>query len=420
MNNASNGEPQQSSPSVGTRALVAVPTTGGVVLVANLRSRPRLRASYMTVAGDFRPLPLSTAYAQLLQGPLADEIGEGPFELVLSEGVETGRSWELPVTLAHLLAEADALATASDAVDDFSSYAPTVLVWATGKLDSTLAPMPDDYRIDLKCAVSEDLFAAAHKAGVPIRMLVPDEISPTERDAVDAVVQRWGAVCATATDGAIVRDVATELGGARAVIETPAAVVAGATTAALPGDPPRDAISGASPGPDISDISSVASADPVGLAGLSRTWLALAAACVVVVAGLAFAFGSGLSTRTATTPAPVVLRVLKAESEAECQRAIMLATPLKSKAIALKGGAFTVPAGAALCGLAFRNTADSPQRMRLDDELLNQGAFGHTPLATADAIGPNEEAVVYFGIAPQPGRYGLALESNQQLSVVIQ
>ncbi|GJD64013.1 hypothetical protein [Methylobacterium frigidaeris] len=149
--------------------LVVVPTTGGPVVLRSLKSRPGLPASAAFAAGDYRPLPWSGDYARLAAagGPLSRLAGgdAGTYELRLTGSFDAGRSWEVPVCLAHgLLARGYSLTADPEAAD--------LVLWATGAVDLDLAVLPGDYALLDKLARSRDLLAAAARADLAV--LLPD------------------------------------------------------------------------------------------------------------------------------------------------------------------------------------------------------------------------------------------------------
>ncbi|MGX7708937.1 hypothetical protein [Methylobacterium sp. Gmos1] len=149
--------------------LVVVPTTGGPVVLRSLKKRPGLPASAAFAAGDYRPLPWSGDYARLAAagGPLSRLAGEAsePYELRLSGSFDAGRSWEVPVCLAHgLLTRGHSLTADPEAAD--------LVLWATGAVDLDLAVLPGDYALLDKLARSRDLLAAAARADLAV--LLPD------------------------------------------------------------------------------------------------------------------------------------------------------------------------------------------------------------------------------------------------------
>ncbi|KMO27190.1 hypothetical protein [Methylobacterium aquaticum] len=146
--------------------LVVVPTTGGPVVLLSLKRRPGLPASAAFAAGDYRPLPWSGDYARLAAsgGPLSRLADAGPYELRLSGSFDAGRSWEVPVCLAHgLVARGHSLTADPEAAD--------LVLWATGAVDLDLAVLPGDYALLDKLARSADLLAAAK---ADLVLLLPD------------------------------------------------------------------------------------------------------------------------------------------------------------------------------------------------------------------------------------------------------
>ncbi|TGE01748.1 hypothetical protein [Methylobacterium nonmethylotrophicum] len=161
-----------------TSVLVVVPTTGGPVVLRSLRSRPGLPASAAFAAGDYRPLPWSGDYARLAAagGPLSRlaDVDAGPYELRLSGSFDAGRSWEVPVCLAHgLVARGYALTTEPEAAD--------LVLWATGAVDLDLAVLPGDYALLDKVARSRDLLATAERADLAVLLPEGPETEEAER-----------------------------------------------------------------------------------------------------------------------------------------------------------------------------------------------------------------------------------------------
>jgi hypothetical protein len=150
------------------RVLILVPTTGGPLIIRKLSPRPALPASCAFADGDFRPLPWSADYARLAgpDGPLARHLPEAdrvPHELRMSGSFDAGRSWELPVVLAHL-----ALA-GGDTLTDDPAQAERIL-FATGAVDLDLKVIPGDYALEAKLRQCEAVFRANPQAGIDIRL----------------------------------------------------------------------------------------------------------------------------------------------------------------------------------------------------------------------------------------------------------
>lgn len=151
------------------RVSIIIPTTDGpaqVLRLAPLQSAPR---SVMRTQQDYRPLPVSAAYQAFTAqgGPLdvAFGISSSSFDLRLSARIDTGRSWELPVALAHWFQAQNHII----AVDG-----PELLVWATGALDLDMGVIAQDYHLATKLSASLDLLKAAVEKGCRVLVLLPD------------------------------------------------------------------------------------------------------------------------------------------------------------------------------------------------------------------------------------------------------
>jgi len=143
------------------RLAVLVPTTGAILRILTLVPRPGLPHGAAFAEGDYRPLPLSPDYRALTgpEGPVARHLGGqiAPHELRLSGAPDSGRSWEVPVALAHLL-----LARGWTLTPDWA--AADLVIWATGAVDLDLTMLPGDYAPERKVALSTSLLAKARKA----------------------------------------------------------------------------------------------------------------------------------------------------------------------------------------------------------------------------------------------------------------
>jgi hypothetical protein len=164
--------------------LIVVPTTGGPLVVRSLKARPGLPASAAFAQGDYRPLPWSGDYARLAApgGPLSSLAGAtAAHELRLSGSFDAGRSWEVPVCLAHgLLARGHRLVAEPGEAD--------LLLWATGAVDLDLAVLPGDYALLDKIERSRALLDAAPQT--PRAVLLPEG---PERAAAVSALQALGA-----------------------------------------------------------------------------------------------------------------------------------------------------------------------------------------------------------------------------------
>jgi hypothetical protein len=139
--------------------MIVIPTTRRPVVIVSLKPRPNLPASFVVAEGDFRALPITPDYDWLIgpSGPVGrrvPDVARSSQELKLSESFESGRSWEVPVSLAHLLVASGRRLTgrAEDA---------DLLLWSTGAVDVDLNIADQNYFLEEKLRRSLDLFAAA-------------------------------------------------------------------------------------------------------------------------------------------------------------------------------------------------------------------------------------------------------------------
>ena len=155
------------------RVAVIIPTTDGPAPILKLTPLAQAPRSVLRTQDDYRPLPPSARYHAFVQpgGPLAERIGlgTGQFELRLGAPVETGRSWELPVALAHWLQVGG---------HSLDPERPELVIWATGALDNDLRILPQSYHLPTKLERSAALLEGWLERNVPILMLLPEDIQP--------------------------------------------------------------------------------------------------------------------------------------------------------------------------------------------------------------------------------------------------
>lgn len=165
------------------RVCVIVPTTDGPAPILRLSRLNHAPRSVMRTQEDYRPLPPSERYNAFVQtgSALADRLsqGGGQFELRLGAAVETGRSWELPVAIAHWLQ----VRGHEIAVD-----APDLVIWATGALDNDLSILRRDYHLESKLEQSVSCLRDALGNGAQVLILLPEVFelpAPLDLSGVD-------------------------------------------------------------------------------------------------------------------------------------------------------------------------------------------------------------------------------------------
>jgi hypothetical protein len=320
--------------------LIVVPTTGGPLVVRSLRARPGLPASAAFAQGDYRPLPWSGDYARLAApgGPLSSLAGAAAaHELRLSGSFDAGRSWEVPVCLAHgLLARGHRLVAEPGEAD--------LLLWATGAVDLDLTVLPGDYALLDKIERSRALLEAAPQT--PRAVLLPEG---PERAAAVGALQALGAPGALnllpATHVAAALSALTAGGAAEAQSASPAsrlrrgpALAAGALALGLAGV----ALGTVYARPPTAEAPVTAAAGPEPRTGgtAPRTGSSTAAA------------GAG-----SVAAAPLVrVDELVAPARSSCRRVAFGADPPERRPVPEEADGRLRPSRLApdLCGLAFR------------------------------------------------------------------
>lgn len=140
------------------RVAILIPMLGKAGLIHEIRPLYQLPANRVILADDFAKIDgLSERYTNLTapQGLLSDFLLDGnpAYDLIISLKPETGRSWEVPVSLAHWV-----LFHGHEIVVEN----PDVIIWATGGLQSDSKVYPTSYEVIRKLADSSDTL---HKLG---------------------------------------------------------------------------------------------------------------------------------------------------------------------------------------------------------------------------------------------------------------
>ncbi|WP_146620120.1 hypothetical protein [Acuticoccus sediminis] len=346
------------------RLAILVPTTGGCARVASLERRPRLARSMATHVDDFRPLPIAEGYHRLVEGPLAthDE-APTPWHLALTERIDTGRSWELPVVLAHR-------AVARGARLSDVTEADTV-IWATGAVDAALAPAGEARYLAEKLAHSAP---SLDVAGPRAHFLV----------AVDA------------PDGALVAEAARRIGGTAHTfstfedIERMLDAVIGSRTPA-PANPPAGK-------------GEVRTAKPAAILIRAAVLAALAAAIAFGVSILGEETGTG--ERLA---AMIRMEQLTAPTREACIDAVLSGGALTARRLPLDEPVLEIPATPATCALRFVTLGATPVTVRFDDRLQDTLIAADAPVGRAITVVNGSHYTLVFRASPAGRTTGLTL-----------
>lgn len=373
----SSAELTKRSPSL---SAVVIPTTAAVIRIVDLRIRARLRTSYAALQGDFRPLGISEDYWRFLSGPMLELIDPGPYEITLSGVIDSGRSWELPVMIAHLLHARGALTGKLE--DGQQPY--NRLIWSTGKVDAHLAPLPDFYHLEDKLAASKDLFSEARKNGVEICLIVPRNLAGRDAAAARAAALEFRA---DLHEVASLSDVILALG-----LDHFELTDLHGTSANLP-LPKRTVVH--------SNIRY----------RLLRA-IGILAALLLAVSGYSIGF-----RRPANTLQSLVVDVLSAGSDEECQERIYATRILEAQPLASKDDTYSIKIRDGLCGLEFRNTGRNTIKIALDNRLGSYGILGDNPLFAGMELPANRSIPFYFARRPVAGSYKLILDTSADRTI---
>ncbi|NDW06975.1 hypothetical protein [Jiella pacifica] len=365
---------------------VIIPTTAKPVELRAIKRRPRVPASYMAIAGDFRPLALSSDYHRFVNGPLRLVVTDLPStELSLSDGLDCGRSWELPVLIAHLV----------EAAGRLDERDPT-LVWATGMVDADLNPQTADYHVPLKLELSRPLFCEAAANGLKAVMVVPPPQHRQERGEIEAFAAEFGAELTVAASLAdVLAAFGIEMdGGSPDLVEDGTADTRHAPDG-------RSAASGGSTEAGRS-IRSERGRLILGLGG-GTALLALAAGSALFFSEHSTpALDTGHQPERATITATDNLAVdgLYAETRAACQEKIYTGGQLAVEPASRVAGGFTLKASEGLCGIRLRNLSDQAQKLFVDARLTSLAIPGGASVLSGGDLSSGEATLLYFARTP--------------------
>ncbi len=374
----------------GRKKCVVIPTTGGLVWVRGLKKRPRLKSSYAIMDGDFRPLKLSKDYHYFVSGPLT-LVNDPPdiFELSLSDNIDSGRSWEFPTLVAHLLEKQQNLVFADRQSLEEHGDPGHDLIWATGMLDPDLAPVAADYMLARKLELSRPLFEKCAKYKRRMDIFLCADLPADER--------------------ALFREAARQYGGHYHEISTldDLTTILGGDTASAPHDDEKQpetrkqeeqgeqAGLPAGPKPAI-DIPRPVLVSAVAVAAIVFLW-----------AGYSF-FGPGSSnglhdpeSAHADGTGAFMIEQLMAADQHDCRRRVMMAERFETKGLAKdKAATFNPKSFRGLCGLRFRNTGSTPFRLQLSEALENYAITGSDTLFTGRTLQAGKVTDLYLSRLP--------------------
>ncbi|MGI9386622.1 MAG: hypothetical protein ACR2OX_04265 [Methyloligellaceae bacterium] len=364
-------------------ARVAIPTTGGLIWIEGLRHRPRLRASYATIQDDFRPINISQDYHRFVTGPLLTVGLDGPFELSLSEEFDTGRSWEFPVLIAHLLMAQGQLRSGTKSSDKDASAGETNLIWATGMVDTELTPIAGDYMLSRKLELSRPLFDKMSGSGGQVTLMLSARLPNSEKNSARSFANELGLVFHEISG---INDLQTVLG-----LEPKSTEIANLRQTT------ETRIQSKPEGKGNKHV------------GMK---LVLSFAAVLLCAFIGFSiFGSGLSNRYKNSDLSqravsgingIAIEGLYAKNRNDCIQRIWSGEPLEPRSLSGRGSKIVIPVDAGLCGIRLRNISEKIVSMTISNSLARYAIGGDNPLFQGSKIGANSKMELIFSKVPEP------------------
>ena len=157
------------------RVAIVIPTTGGPSQILRLQPLRKAPCSLVFTQDDYKPIEISARYNDFVTsgGPLsrALDLPQTRFELRLGRKIESGRSWELPVALAHWMQLQGHEICPADTAE--------LVIWSTGALDSDLQIIAQDYHLATKLAHSDARFAPCASQDARSVILLPAPLEST-------------------------------------------------------------------------------------------------------------------------------------------------------------------------------------------------------------------------------------------------
>ena len=167
------------------KARVLIATTEGPVAVQKITAEDPDVPSVACLDSTTTVLGISDDYARFVNkgtGLVADVTGHGAYRLDLDGRVDSGRSWQLPVLLAHLLAAEDSLAAPDESA--------TLTILATGEVDRDQR-VREVSGLDEKFQKAQHFLAEQGERESRLLVVVPKANTPVEALPEDVRLLAW-------------------------------------------------------------------------------------------------------------------------------------------------------------------------------------------------------------------------------------
>ena len=164
------------------RVLVIIPTTDGPTRIIQLRRLKQVPLSQVVLLGDYVPnAELSERYHALTDaaGPLGEllDFSGARHEICIDRAPEMGRSWELPVAIAHW---------AIDRGHILDAETPEAVIWATGVIVTGRQIGDENYHIPNKLKTSREALASLASLEAELYIILPDAAKSDQKILEDA------------------------------------------------------------------------------------------------------------------------------------------------------------------------------------------------------------------------------------------
>ncbi|MEL6373614.1 MAG: hypothetical protein AAFR04_06565 [Pseudomonadota bacterium] len=392
---------------------VAILTTERALWVSALQHR-RLALNQMSLAGDYKPQPPSGDYDSFVKVNLADVCAPGsrPYLMQIDGVVESGRSWEVPTLIAHLLLDAGHLTFPEKQGDAFQPADGATVIMATGETDTDLNAVAGSYAMAHKIKGATPMIDTALMRGCTVHLVVPRGLPAEEREALDGVGARDGVQVHEVES---LEDIRGVLGLPQTQVETPDDLRGPKGDEALvsSGDRPT------APTPFIKDVERPTKPNP------SRgAKMLVVASCLIGIATLAWIWSDpskrwpnlsifGPSVSGSAPALAFAVTALTAVDEEGCMDVVM-GDGAATRSVAVQRGSDLVMQHAqSFCGFEIKHFGADPHRYQLEPALASHAIAGGDALLRGVTLGSGGKTPFFFSSMPPQRRYVLSVEYGE-------
>ena len=177
---------------------VVIPTTDYLVGISDITVEDPLISSVICENNNLEALPISTKYDSFVKSPtgIIEKITrKSSFRIDLTNKIDQGESWQLPLAVAHTLHNNNFLQFSSK-IDLVSNSSNSSVIWASGKINSNLEVKPINF-LDKKINNSISFFEKCIKKNIPVTIVLSyenkyelEQILPKNNFLIEAIANK--------------------------------------------------------------------------------------------------------------------------------------------------------------------------------------------------------------------------------------